>query len=97
MRFVALMLLSSLLATGAVAAEKVAKPAPEPAGNAEREAAQRKSAAEWIRRCDKLQGDRRMQCLEEARARIVQRFAGPQSDANKQPAAKEQTDAKNDR
>jgi hypothetical protein len=78
MRFIALMLLSSLLATGAVAAEKVAKPAPEGTGNAAREATQRKAAAEWIRRCDRLEGDRRMQCLDEVRARIVQSFEGQQ-------------------
>lgn len=78
MRCIALMLLSSLLAGGALAAEKVAKPAPEGTANAEREATQRKAAAEWIRRCDKLEGDRRMQCLDEVRARIEQSFEGRQ-------------------
>lgn len=81
MRFIPLMLLSSLLAVGALGAEKVAKPTADAEGHAAREVAQRKAAAEWIRRCDKLEGDRRVQCLDEVRARIVQRFDGPQSDS----------------
>lgn len=35
---------------------------------------QRRQSAEWIKRCDKREGDKRMACLDEVRAEVVQRF-----------------------
>ncbi len=79
MRFLQPLLLSLLIVTVAPAAEKVAPSAGEQSDAPESQ--RRKASAEWIRRCDKVEGDRRMRCLDEVRAQIVRRFEAQPSDS----------------
>lgn len=74
-----LILLFALAAASAGADEKVRDTEGQVAPGAEtgRQAARseaRKQEADWIKRCDKVAKDARMQCLDEVRAQMVQQL-----------------------
>jgi hypothetical protein len=79
MYFIAVFTLIGLFAAAPAAAEKVQEAtgavAPKSdVGEKKAQSEQRKASADWIRRCDKLNGGQRMECLEDVRKEIVQRF-----------------------
>ena len=87
MYFIAVFTLIGLFAAMPAAAEKVQEATGAVApksdmGEKKAQSEQRKASADWIRRCDKLNGDQRMECLEAVRTEIVQRFEKDGGESN---------------
>ncbi len=92
MHFIAAFALIGLLTAMPAAAEKTQEATGAVAPKADvsekqAQSAQRKASADWIKRCDKLEGDRRMECLEDVRKEIVQRFENDGGESEQQRRA----------